>query len=856
MVGRKAEIDRVVAELVDGPVLVVLRGPPGVGRTRLLSAVALELRSRGLLTETVFGVPSGRTFPFSPFIHLIDEVGSAAEAEVLWLLQRRFRTEGSRQVLLIDDAQLLDPASIVLVQHLVGRGEVGVVVALNSGEAATEGITALVGHPNAVWVDLGDLGRDESARLANACANGELRPDLLDQIWRRSGGNPFAVTELVKGGFEAGSMELDEDGYWNAVGSLGLTRRLSDTIARRVERLGPGRDLVGLIAMVGSLSANTAAELVGDDVVGRCVDSGIIHQVGELPCRRLEIAISLYSEVVVAALSEPRRRQLTRWLLDHPPSWDHGCPEEIVVYAEMLDRVGEGTPEQFRRAAEISLNRLDAERALRFADMALARGGGALERLVRALALSRIGRREEAQAIADELARERDPAIRATTSYHFAWSLLSDLGDRHAAVARVEDAIASLPDAVADPLRLQAINLRFHAGDPDGVMAEVRDLVASRSRLLDGVAIGVVNASTALGRPDIAAHYITTQWRRVRSGGSVGIPSSDLSSIAAMSLLWNWQSVQWQMGQLDQLVTPTSGLGPPDGTWSVLCGSWLIDEALPATLAWIRGSLQDARRRLDAVLRSAPIVPVPLLSFLGAGLATVAAMLGDRGIATAALDSTPAVEVGTTAGYWWRARAEIHVLAVEGRCSEAVNNSLDLAELYRGQEFFVTTCLHDVVRFGGACQVADRLRAQANRPHATWWDRVCSDHAAAHGDTTGLIQVADRFAAGGRLVEALEAAAQGSAVARAGSEDHVAALGRVAKWSTEVGRLRTPALLGAPKFLTERELVVARMAAEGRTNGEIASALGTSARTVGNQLQAVYQKLGVNSRSQLAPLLD
>jgi len=45
------------------------------------------------------------------------------------------------------------------------------------------------------------------------------------------------------------------------------------------------------------------------------------------------------------------------------------------------------------------------------------------------------------------------------------------------------------------------------------------------------------------------------------------------------------------------------------------------------------------------------------------------------------------------------------------------------------------------------------------------------------------------------------------------------------------------------------------MAAQGRTNGEIALALGTSARTVGNQLQSVYEKLGVNSRAQLAPLL-
>ncbi|WP_161972397.1 LuxR family transcriptional regulator [Glaciihabitans arcticus] len=51
--------------------------------------------------------------------------------------------------------------------------------------------------------------------------------------------------------------------------------------------------------------------------------------------------------------------------------------------------------------------------------------------------------------------------------------------------------------------------------------------------------------------------------------------------------------------------------------------------------------------------------------------------------------------------------------------------------------------------------------------------------------------------------------------------------------------------------LTPRELLVARSAAEGATNREIAERLFVSVRTVETQLSAAYRKLGLRSRSEL-----
>ena len=55
-----------------------------------------------------------------------------------------------------------------------------------------------------------------------------------------------------------------------------------------------------------------------------------------------------------------------------------------------------------------------------------------------------------------------------------------------------------------------------------------------------------------------------------------------------------------------------------------------------------------------------------------------------------------------------------------------------------------------------------------------------------------------------------------------------------------------------PADLTDAERAVVAAVLEGRTNAAIASMRGTSPRTIANQVAAVFRKLGVRSRTELA----
>jgi DNA-binding NarL/FixJ family response regulator len=73
------------------------------------------------------------------------------------------------------------------------------------------------------------------------------------------------------------------------------------------------------------------------------------------------------------------------------------------------------------------------------------------------------------------------------------------------------------------------------------------------------------------------------------------------------------------------------------------------------------------------------------------------------------------------------------------------------------------------------------------------------------------------------------------------------------RWLVRAGpRGPVPSTRANPAGLTERQLDVLDLVAEGLTNGEIAARLVVSTRTVDHHVSAVLAKLGVTTRREVA----
>jgi DNA-binding CsgD family transcriptional regulator len=204
----------------------------------------------------------------------------------------------------------------------------------------------------------------------------------------------------------------------------------------------------------------------------------------------------------------------------------------------------------------------------------------------------------------------------------------------------------------------------------------------------------------------------------------------------------------------------------------------------------------------------------------------------------------------TLARTWVRAMRGDPVGAIEAARSAADDPALG------GYEIFA---LHDVVRLGAAGLVAARLERLAAR-----WEGALAPLLAGHAvacvghDGTGLDEVSAGFEALGMLLYAAEAAVHGADAHLRNGDERAArrAFGRARQLADACQGACTPALVSLrTPGLTTRQRQIARLAASGLTNRQIAEQLTVSVRTVGNHLCGIYERLGVTDRDGLSRLL-
>ncbi|HEY3676832.1 MAG TPA: LuxR C-terminal-related transcriptional regulator [Candidatus Tumulicola sp.] len=157
-----------------------------------------------------------------------------------------------------------------------------------------------------------------------------------------------------------------------------------------------------------------------------------------------------------------------------------------------------------------------------------------------------------------------------------------------------------------------------------------------------------------------------------------------------------------------------------------------------------------------------------------------------------------------------------------------------------------------------AMEQVERFVASSASPALQALRKLCEAQFAVRRRTRGAAELAldaaHRFEAiGWRLYSAV-------ALERAGETRRAIAVYSACGASAEVQRLqqsntrkRRRAPFGAA--LTPREAQVARLVSQGRSNRQIASALGVGVRTTDHHIEAIFSKLGIRARWQLTPAL-
>ncbi len=333
-----------------GAHLVLVTGEPGIGKSRLAAELGRRVRAEGHVVASARAYEAAGRLPWGPVVDLlrsdalrshIDTLDTVWRAELARLLPELLDASqpsgpsqsgdlaqrhrlfdavnraiggGDRpRLLIIDDLQWCDAASIELIGFVVRSGQTAPVLIVGTvrSEEVPEhhplvGLVDALGHDQAVTtVPLDRLDEATTATLAARLgAEDTIDQKLAARLWSETEGNPLFVIEALRAG-------IASDG-----GQAVLTPTMRAVLRARLDQLPDGaRQLADVAAVIGrpfSVGLMVAATGIGE--------RELVDHVDELWRRRIirdqgltyDFSHDKLRAVALELVSPARRRQLHR----------------------------------------------------------------------------------------------------------------------------------------------------------------------------------------------------------------------------------------------------------------------------------------------------------------------------------------------------------------------------------------------------------------------------------------------------------------------------------------------------------------------------------------------------------------
>lgn len=895
--------------------VVVVEGPAGIGKSRLIGELRDRARERGVRQLAARGGDLERDFPFGVVRQLFEPslvcggehllAGAAASARAVFSAVDRGLDDDGGDVsfaalhglywltvnlaeerpllVVVDDLHWCDPPSLRFLTYLVRRLEglrALVAFGLRTAERGTDPmlIGELAGAPGAVIVQPRPLGAGGVADLVRTRLGGEADASFCAACLEATGGNPLLLVQLLAA--LAADGVRPTAGHVQAVRSVGpravartvllRLRRLpseATAVAQAVAVLGDGAELARVAALAGldeRAAAGAAAALGQAEILHGEFPLGFVHPL---------VRDAVYHEVP-AAERGLRHAAAARLLAEA-----RAAADEVATHLLMAPARGDGwVVETLSAAAGLAQRRGAAESAVAYLARALAeppppeRRGGLL--LALGLAAAPIDAPAAAQRLGDAYGELSDPHLRALAGAALAQCLLFTRPPQEGVAVARRAARDTPPELVDLRCGLEAIELigtLFGAGDDEGA----ERLATARGR----------GAPDGPGARMLAA---VASWQWALTGGSAAecaalalAALSDGRLVAESAFLGAAAVAALILAERDEGFAALDAIeaeGHRHGShFAVNVALYWRGRALLA-----RGELADAEASLRRAIEIAGLWDGDT-SWEVCELARVLVERGDLVGGRDVLERARTLSEYSDPAHSQR-RARVELLLAEGRHVEALAAAEDYAAHLRritNPEFAPWRSLKAQALDGLGRTAPALALAEEELPPARAWgtpgpigrtlrvigtlerergvERLREAVAVLEGSTArhelarALIALGTSLRHARRPAEAREPLRRALELA-----DRCGARGMAEAARAELhaagARPRVTALAG-PASLTTSERRVAELAAEGRSNKDIAQALYVTIKTVEVHLSHAYRKLGISSRRELGSAL-
>jgi DNA-binding CsgD family transcriptional regulator len=896
--------------------VVRVSGPAGIGKSELLAAVRRRASRQGLRSLNACGRELESEVAFAVIRQLLEPaVVSATPAERRQLLRGPARggaaalglasgaepaselaaihglywlyvnlAERGPMLLTVDDVQWLDGPSLSWLGYFGRRAAdhpVLVVVSVRDGDplSLTPAVQAVTNDPSVQPMELAPLSADSIAALVRWHLGARVSAEFCAACWELSQGNPLYVRELLataRTSAPAGDVAALRAAAPAAVGA---------SVLARLTRTGPEAvALTQALAVLGSRhEVSQAAELAGLDVIAAELLADALSAAQILaPARPLDFFHPLIREAVYADIPLGTRRLMHRraaaildsagapdkmaaHLLATGPAGDAWVTGRLSAAAENAEK--RGAPEvaisYLRRAltepppvAErpVILLRLglaqwhcDLPTAIPDLDEALETANDPLTVVAAACALGDAyvnGDRADMTVAVFHRARER-----ISSAYP---QLALQLSSKFARLGLVDDRTARDAIRVTEELGARLGEL---STPPVELLVAVAHVMIRRARSAEDAheaesLIEQVLAGKPYPPPMTVCHLIIATLNALEAFGPLRQLCEDLMAdarqrSAVQELIGVASFYSWALHRQGELADAEAharwALEGATGIYVYGALAHLIEALID------RGALADAETELarrTAPLASHSILVVPLL--MARGRLHAAQGRHSQALRDFLACGERCERLGVALGLhpWRSAAATAH--SCLGNEDEAAR--LARAELALARAIGLPRALGVALRAAGLTEgstpglalLAEAVSVLERSQAPVELARAVTDYGAA------LRRAGQRSQARAQLERGLDLAHHLGArhIARQAREELIAA----------GAKPRRDAITGRDA-LTASELRVARLAADGMSNREIAQALFITSKTASVHLSRVYRKLDVTRRDQLAEAL-